>query len=359
MDLRSTLVLTALITSPAFPLAQAQGTKTVETQPLGIFIRTQLGMVAMPPTWQSNVLPGSIIYVDRRQSKVGGCSTFGVTCILKNKYIIPTPNDVPKDRVNQPGTMDLGALNSMGSSDVGISALVGKFAPSLSIGRQSHIDYPQSHFTSKGWGADIITSTKVLNNSTELQQDLTLGVVNGVDSHGKFAWKYFGVGYLVTSVVYATELQIAVDQTFSLSASLQALKDGDCQADKLVSLRKGDDSSGDPSNATPNNGNVGASATDTKKLDAKQANQVKSEVDSGKSTDTGTKTEVLGDAKEPSVTVKLCNARKGIYSLHISPGVPIAFSAVPVVYNVQTNKPIVQVGDLSILHKALERPDNQ
>jgi hypothetical protein len=368
----------------------AQGNKPVELQPLGIFMKTQMGLIAMPPTWQSAVLPGTVIYVDRREAHVGGCAHLSALCVIKNKYIIPTEDDMPKDLVNEAGTIDLGKLNSMSNTDVDLSVLVGKIAPSLHIGSQSHIDYAQSHFTSKGWGPKILDSGRIVKNSQKLQDDLTMGVVDGKDKNGKRAWKYFGVGYLVTSVVYATDLDIATESNFNMSASLQSAKDGGCTDEKLVSLLKGDDTEagtpkegdtpkpGDttppattpkprdttPPASTPKPGDTKPAANTPKTGDStKPTNttpaEAKKEIDSGTSTDTGTKTEILGSAAVPQVSVKICAPKAGTYSLHLKPGVPIGFSAIPIIFDSQTNLPKVEQGGLEALHKALEKPDNQ
>jgi hypothetical protein len=127
------------------------------------------------------------------------------------------------------------------------------------------------------------------------------------------------------------------------------LKEGDCTNEKLVSLLKGDDSEA----KEPNN------TADTAKLKSTKPDEVKKSIDSSNSTDTGTKTQVMGAVTAPEVTVKVCTPKQGVYSSHVSPGVPIAFSAIPIVFDSQTNLPKAEQGDLEALHKALEKPDNQ
>lgn len=335
--------------------ATSTGQAQVERTPFGQVIKNQLDMIALPPSWQPYIGPGSVIYVrwEPRGPVVRGAPTLGY--VFQGKNLDNPPPNLPATAIHPLPTVTNVAVQQLQSAGVDLSVNLGKFNPSLMIGTGSRLKLDQTTFSAQGWGPDAQITRRVLLSPT-IHDDLTNGVYDTIVSDGHRMFQGYGQGYVVTSVFTVEKMHVEVTKDTKVVAALQSLKNGDCTtsvpASQISKSGTGDGQGSTP--ASPTTLAPPAATTNAPAVSTTPSNSAKpGKADSTAAADAKTTFSgvVFSDAQ-----VKICRYSDTAYDINVTPGVPIAFTAMEIRY--QGMEPFgVAGGKIKDLRDAMRFPD--
>ncbi len=333
----------------------------IENTTVGQFFKS-IDMVAMPPSWQPYIGPGSIIYVDWAPHEALGVTLPGYS--YRGKFLDNPPTNLPANLPKPSNdSVTSGAVQKLQSTNIDLSVVLGKIAPSLRIGHGTRINYPQTTFKVVGWGRDAHATNAALASPT-IKANLTDGTYDTSVNENARMFRGYGQGYLVTSVFTVENLRIDVTDQTQVDASVQALRAGDCTkeipASQLPDPSKPPAGSkgttpGSADSTTPSTTGGRASGTVQPTTNPATATPATTKAKDDADAAPGAKT-VLPSIAFSDAKVSVCRYNNNQFDLKVSPGVPIAFTAIEIHYDPLLPKAYVQ-GKTQELRDAMKFPD--
>lgn len=350
MKSRAICILVAMCALSMVGKTEAQ----IESTPFGKVVKTQLNMIALPPSWQPYIGPGSVIFVrwEPKGPMIRGVPTLGFRFIGKN--LDNPPDNLPATTIHPLPTVTSMAVQHLKSTGVDLSVALGKFNPSVLIGSGSRLNLDQTTFSAAGWGTDLQITRRALASPT-LHDDLTNGVYDTIVDGDHRMFQGFGQGYIVTSVFTVEKMHVDITSQTQVEASLQALKPGECKNSVPASqIPKPKDNSGaDPTTPPPTTKTPNPPVAPNTQPAAGPGVTGSAKGSGGAAPDAKTTFSgiVFSDAQ-----VKVCRFSNTAYDINVSPGVPIAFTAVEIQY--RGMEPFgVAGGKIQDLRDAMKFPD--